>query len=230
MKSKEFVLDDQLSFIVTKRKSSRHMRISIDSDGTLRVSIPMYVPYTAAIAFVNSRRNWIDKHRPEVKIYTNGMAIGKGHHLSLIPSSQEKIQSRINGNEAKLFYPNNLSPESKEVQLAIKALAVKAHKIQAKNILPIRVDNLANKYDFSYNQLKFRNLKNRWGSCDHQQNITLNISLVELPWELIDYVIVHELNHTKYLNHGQDFWDNFVKVMPNAMELRKEIKKYHARP
>jgi predicted metal-dependent hydrolase len=230
MKSKEFVLDNQFKFVVTKRRSSRHMRISIGSDGVIKVSIPAYIPYSAAIAFAKSKRNWIIQHQPEIKIYKDGMAIGKSHHLLIKPDSTiSKIQTRLKDTEAILYIPIDLEPESEIVQKAVKALAARAYKVQATSLLPIRVDSLANKLGFTYNELRYRNLKNRWGSCDQNKNITLNINLMELPWHLIDYVIIHELNHTKYLNHSQDFWANMQKMLPATKELRKELKTFRAR-
>ena len=47
-----------------------------------------------------------------------------------------------------------------------------------------------------------------------------------LPWDLIDYVIMHELSHTKALHHGSDFWKVFESVMPDAKKRRKEMKNY----
>lgn len=229
MKTKEFILDGQLKFSVTKRKASRNIKISLGNDGRVKVSIPTYVPYAAAISFVKSRRTWINKHLPEVKIYRHGMQLGKSHHLQIIKEPGAKsVETRIVGGEARLILPPELSSLSFESQAAARGLAVRVYRSQAKQLLPLRVKELATKYDFKYANLRFRDLKSRWGSCDHSGNITLSIKLMELPWDLIDYVILHELNHTKYLNHSPKFWDNLKMLMPDALEKRKQIKLYRA--
>lgn len=76
---------------------------------------------------------------------------------------------------------------------------------QAKLHLPARLDHLANKYGFKYNRLFLKNNRSNWGSCSSKGNINLNISLILLSQELSDYVILHELCHLKYPNHGEEF-------------------------
>jgi len=49
---------------------------------------------------------------------------------------------------------------------------------------------------------------------------------MQLPWELIDYVILHELTHTEYMHHGPDFWQALEKVRPQAKQFRREIRKF----
>lgn len=96
----------------------------------------------------------------------------------------------------------------------------------AKNLLIGRLKELAKKNNFSYNKVTIRNQKTRWGSCSLKNNINLNMKLVKLPQELIDYVILHELVHTKIKNHSKRFWDELNKYIPNAKGLDKELRKY----
>jgi hypothetical protein len=49
---------------------------------------------------------------------------------------------------------------------------------------------------------------------------------MQLPWHLIDYVLLHELVHTKHLHHGKDFWDEFKIALPEARKLQKEMHGY----
>ena len=71
-----------------------------------------------------------------------------------------------------------------------------------------------------------KRLKSRWGSCDQHTNIILNIFLMQLPWECIDYVLLHELTHTNVLHHGPDFWLAMTQVLPNVTQLRKAMRDY----
>jgi predicted metal-dependent hydrolase len=86
--------------------------------------------------------------------------------------------------------------------------------------------SLSEKYGFTYGRVSVRRLKGRWGSCDHQKNIVLNLFMMQLPWELIDYVLLHELTHTRILRHGPDFWRAMAEVAPNVKELRKSLKEH----
>ena len=74
-----------------------------------------------------------------------------------------------------------------------------------------------------------RNSKTRWGSCSYENNINLNLHLMRLPNHLIDYVILHELVHTKIKNHSKDFWNLLDVVTGNAKNLDRELKNHHTK-
>lgn len=96
---------------------------------------------------------------------------------------------------------------------------------QAKEYLPQRLELLASKYGFSYNSVKITKSKGRWGSCSSKKNINLSLYLMKLPPYLIDYVILHELCHTKEMNHGPQFWLLMDQVTGGiAKKLKKELK------
>jgi predicted metal-dependent hydrolase len=89
-----------------------------------------------------------------------------------------------------------------------------------------RLDHLCGKHGFSYNKVTTRNQRTRWGSCSAQNNISLNVKLVLLPEELRDYVILHELVHTKIKNHSKNFWAELDRYTGNAKARASELKKY----
>ncbi len=85
---------------------------------------------------------------------------------------------------------------------------------------------LAKQHKFSFNRITFRRQKTRWGSCSAKNNLNLNIRLFKLPPELQDYVILHELVHTKVKNHSSLFWQELEKILPEARQLNKKLKEY----
>ncbi|MCF7792971.1 MAG: M48 family metallopeptidase [Candidatus Cloacimonetes bacterium] len=89
-----------------------------------------------------------------------------------------------------------------------------------------RLIDLAQKHNFEFNRVTFRQQKTRWGSCSPKNNLNLNIRLFKLPQELQDYVILHELVHTKIKNHSPKFWQELEKVLPRAKKLNKQLKQY----
>ena len=97
---------------------------------------------------------------------------------------------------------------------------------KAKVYLTSRISHLANKYGFEFNRLFIRNQKTRWGSCSSRDNISLNMKLVFLPVELQDYVILHELVHTRHKNHGKKFWNAMDKLVGDAKGLRKKMRQH----
>ena len=94
------------------------------------------------------------------------------------------------------------------------------------SVLSARLNELAGKYGFTYNRLFIRNQRTRWGTCSSRNNISLNINLLKLPQELQDYVMLHELAHTKHKNHSREFWAEMDRLVGDAKKLRKQMRNY----
>lgn len=210
-----------------KHANSQSIRISIKSDGKVVVTMPKWAPYSAGAAFVRAKRAWILENQAPVTHIVNGQAIGKFHHIYFRASSESNAPTtRQKGSELWVTHPENLSPNSTEVQKAAQTIAKRALRNQAENLLPKRLADLATKHNFIYNSVSVRQLKARWGSCSSKQDITLNFFLMQLPWDLIDYVLLHELTHTKAMHHGPEFWAIFDEALPGAKQKRKALKAY----
>ncbi|MGB5748700.1 MAG: YgjP-like metallopeptidase domain-containing protein [Desulfobacterales bacterium] len=116
----------------------------------------------------------------------------------------------------------------KQMERAAKVLA-ENHPIDrqaARRRLVDRLNYLAVKHGFQYNRVFIKNQKTRWGSCSGKNNINLNVNLVRLPDELIDYTILHELVHIRIKNHGQRFWDQLNRLQGDAKQLDQALNEY----
>ena len=96
----------------------------------------------------------------------------------------------------------------------------------ARDKIIARCEELAQKTGLSYTRLTIRNQKTRWGSCSSAGTISLNIKLARLPDKLLDYVILHELVHTRIKGHGSAFWDELDSYAGDAKSLRRELRQY----
>lgn len=99
-------------------------------------------------------------------------------------------------------------------------------RVKARKQLTGRLNILAKRHGFTFNKVSMRNQKTRWGSCSRNNNISLNMKLVLLPEELIEYVILHELVHTRIPNHSKDFWGELDKYAGNSKAIASKLKKY----
>jgi predicted metal-dependent hydrolase len=79
-------------------------------------------------------------------------------------------------------------------------------------------------YGYSYNNIRIKKQKTRWGSCSEKKNINFNIKIMFLPQELFDYIIVHELCHLGEFNHSRRFWNLVAKTQPNYIDLKNRLK------
>lgn len=109
-----------------------------------------------------------------------------------------------------------ISPEERE-----------ALRAKAKAYLPERVAQLAQIYGLNYGKVTIRATRSKWGSCTWQNNISLSLYLMMLPSHLIDYVIIHELCHTKHHNHSAAF-HALVNSLVGGREqqLKRELRQH----
>ncbi len=95
---------------------------------------------------------------------------------------------------------------------------------EARAYLGGMIDVLAREHGFSYASLSIRFQRGRWGSCSAKGNISLNACLLFLPERLTRHILLHELCHTRQLNHSQAFWKQLFAVDPDALTNDKSIR------
>ena len=214
---------------IRKNKLARSVKLSVGVDGSLRASIPYYSPEFAVRRLVNGNRDEIRKmlatHNAK-NSYQDGDLIGKTHTLFLRKFSGEEIKISNEGNQILVQIPQELAFENPLVQSEIRKTVSKILRKQAKAYLPRRISFLAEKYGFSFEKLRFSHTGTRWGSCSSSGTISLNIALMNLPHHLIDYVIIHELCHTRQMNHSSKFWQEVAKYCPDYKKYVQEIKQF----
>ncbi len=211
-----------------KRRGNRSISLSLSHDGRIRISLPMWVPYRAGLEFARTRSEWLSKKQAELQSkFVHGQAIGKAHHLSLLAvDAKNRVGTRLKGSDVIVTYPTSMTAGNEAVQAAARTASFRALKKEADSLLPQRLASLAESHGFTYREVRLRHLKSRWGSCSSAGTITLNIYLMQLPWQLIDYVLMHELIHTKVMKHNTDFWKLFEEHLASAKKLRKEVHKH----
>jgi hypothetical protein len=99
-------------------------------------------------------------------------------------------------------------------------------EVEASRVLVERLEELSAQHGFCYNKVSIRNQRTRWGSCSAKNDISLNMKLLKLPQELIDYVILHELVHTRIKNHTKAFWRELDRIVGNAKALDARLNQY----
>ncbi len=211
-----------------KRRSSRHMRLSISHDGLIKLSLPYWTPYKIAEAFARSKASWLQSQlakRP-VELLKHNDRIGKGHRLQIIHAVIAQPRTRVASGAIIITLPQAMAPSDEAAQSAIRKAAMRALQAEGSHLLPQRLQTLAEKYDFDYTSVRVRQLKSRWGSCNSQKEIVLSYYLMQLPWDLIDYVLLHELMHTRIMAHGSRFWDELDHFVQDLKTKRKVIKEH----
>jgi len=217
-----------------KNKRSKNVSITIRPIKGIVVNLPFFLSYKFALNIVEKNRNWILKNLPKIEkienkatVFTENTTFKSLTRTYIIQKSNiNKIKTKITTDNVIINIPENIDIKSPDIQKTIKIIIIKTLRIEAKEYLPKRTLELAQKHNFRFNKIFIKNTKTLWGSCSGRNNINFNLHLLRLPDHLIDYVIIHELCHTIQKNHGKPFWDLMDSILGNAKKLSKELKDY----
>jgi len=161
---------------------------------------------------------------PTIQII-DGLQVGKSHIMLVRQGDTNSARRR--GLRIHVTLRSDDARSDPALQKEVRTAVLAALRKEAKHHLPHRIQHLATLHGFKYSSLRFTHASSRWGSCNSQQAISLNIALMNLPFELIDYVLVHELAHTVQLNHSKEFWNEVAKAVPEYKQLRKQLKSHN---
>ncbi len=211
----------------SRNRRSKNIKLSVKPDKSVLVSFPYYASKKEVVQFLHKNQDWIrqQQHKMEgrkskidssvqlnSKIFSIHFAIG-----------QEKRVSK-SGRKLTVYVPDF---ESDDARLYIEKCVAEVYRFEAKQILPARLQELAKTHGFNYQKVTIRNNRRNWGSCSSKNNISLNLQMMKLPDELIDYILLHELVHTEIKNHSPAFWKRLDEVTGNrAKELARQVRKY----
>ena len=226
-----------LEIKLKKSFKAKNISIKIKPFEGILVTVPMLVSFKLAEDFVKTKIKWINKNLNKVQkqeqSYTffsaNNSFKTRSHLVNITSTELSKNTVHIENTNVKVLISKKLSISSEENQLYIRNIILEIWRKEAKEYLPKRVKALAIDHDFNYQKLTIKNTKSRWGSCSFDNNINLSLHLMRISNELIDYVILHELVHTKVKNHSSKYWETLEKHCPNSKILDKELKKYSLR-
>jgi len=234
MKERILKLKDIGDVRFVKSKRARHINITLKPFKGVRVAVPQQVSYDAAEHFLMQKVQWIKSHLAKIESIENRITVfdansefsTRNHRLQVRPAYTEKISIKVIPGTILITYPAFIPVETNEVQSAVRKGIEEALRIEAKRYLPDRVDQLAVLNGFSYGQVSVKNTKTRWGSCSFRNNINLSLHLMRLPDPLVDYIILHELVHTRVKNHSSQFWQHLETVCPEARSLDAQVNQW----
>lgn len=220
------ITDEEFGKITVRRSAkATQVRLRVAPDGTLRASMPMYAPLFLLKRLLKTSRNelreLLEQSNPKYE-FKDGQQIGKSHTIIVRPST--RLSAKVKGQHILVELPEGSSLQDGDVERVVRDGVIAALRLEAKSYLPKRLAYLATQLGFSYERVRFSHASGRWGSCSSTGTISLNIALMKLPFEIIDYVLVHELAHTVQMNHSQDFWELVEQGDPSYKMHRKVLK------
>jgi len=162
---------------------------------------------------------------PPKKFATGEKFLYRGRSYPLLVKESKELPPGASfiGSRIVAYVPSN-TPQAQR-DLLVKESLKSWYKSQAQKLLPEQVDYYAKLLNISYNKLRVKDQKTRWGSCSNKGNINLNWRIIMAPNQVTAYVIIHELTHLIFLNHSKDFWKTVEQYLPDYKKWRKWLAK-----
>lgn len=212
-----------------RRGKPNRVKLSFDHNVTLCIETSTGILGDFDRNFLLSKRQWILKNFQSQKIAVHqkqSLLSDLDQQVPLLGESTPieyiagpKSFFKFKKGEAFLVYAPNRYLKAHRKKVLYFALREFAGRY-----LDRKVEELAEATESSYNRLRVKDHKSKWGSCSTLRNINLNWQLIFLEEALIDYVVVHELMHLREMNHSNRFWAWVEQYCPDYKLLRKQLK------
>lgn len=207
-----------ISIAIVRSARRRKLSLEVDHKGA-RIRVPERMRDRTIRQFVISKEYWIRHHLANLPPLIAPISLQTGCELMLLGSTltlvlaQGRTAPHINQSN-QLILPIVQSQLSQQQTIANKL--IKWYKAQAldhlKQIVTIRVQHMFS--DRQTPDIKVRDYKRRWGSCNHRGELSFNWRIIMAPADVIDYVVIHELAHLQEFNHSARFWRIVEQQMP----------------
>lgn len=189
---------------ITRHRRARRYVLRMMADGALRITVPRGASVAGGLAFAKGQGAWIAReHARRIAcdgVWTDGRLVWfRGEHVPLVVG-----ETTITFGTESMARPPDARLIRDAFETHVRAIATVE--------LPARCADLAQRHGLVVSRVSIRNQRSRWGSCSSGGAVALNWRLVQMPADVRDYVILHELMHLRQPNHSRQFWREVGQV------------------
>ncbi len=197
---------------IVKQKRKTIVLKVVDSENAV-LKVPVFATEKVVQNFLNSKKSWLEKTALKMK-------------------QKESVLKEFDFDNFIYFNGKQALPCS-EIELGFDALsksekrkAIRTYYLSYFDRLVEYAKELSNATGLTFDEVKSTESVRVWGSYNSKRQMKLNFKLLILPEELVKYVILHELCHSKHMNHKPQFWNELALICPNYKQLKSELSKY----
>jgi predicted metal-dependent hydrolase len=206
------------------RSNRRTVALQILPTGELIVKAPTRASLSFIHTFIEKNREWIEKHLQKAR---QGTPVLKHEykHGEIFLYLGEKVMLTIGDyaeiavSQKQLHFPHGIAFR---IQKELKSWYIK----QARDLITRQVAFFAEEMDAQYNDVTFSDTRSQWGRCTHDNRLQFSWRLIMAPLLVINYVVIHELVHTKEKNHSAAFWSKVRRYNPSYRQQIKWLKEH----
>jgi predicted metal-dependent hydrolase len=206
-------------YTLLRSPRARRVRVSVESDGAVRVTLPRRAPLRDADEAVRELAPWIERRRRGLAraaaevARTPGTVPYLGAELRLVPQPQ---RTRVHRRGDALLAP------VRDAEAALERWYRRAARAE----IGPRLDAAVARAGTSYAKLTIRAQRTRWGSCSATGAMSFNWRLLLAPEAVLDYVIEHEVCHLEVMDHSQRFWRLLESRVPGWRDQAAWLRRY----
>ena len=213
-------------------RKAKYAQLKVLYDGRVELVVPQKYPRARLLQFVQENQTWLqnaldkyhqhkqaDPHRfSQFPEFIDLAAIGEYWTVEYQMAESNRIRT-----QTQLFPHLLVSSQSPQQRIPLLKNWLSR---KAKQALIPWFDDVSRTIGLNYNRVSIRGQKTRWGSCSNEKNISLNRCLLFLPAHLVEYVFIHELCHTQYLNHSKIYWQLVSRFDNGYRKHEKQLNQY----
>jgi len=219
-----------LPLVIKENARARRVLVKLVPGRGLEVVVPRGFDTGLVPDILDEKRKWIERTRdrmladgtdlsgepPEMPDTIEFTAMNRTYALHCVHRAG---RISVTENATRLMLSGPVTDPSAVIAALQHFTARKARQF----LLP-RLDSMSRNLGMKYSALRVRRQKTRWGSCSGRGTISLNAKALFLPIELVDHLLLHELCHTRYLNHSKKYWALVAHHEPDFVRLEDELK------
>jgi predicted metal-dependent hydrolase len=204
-------------------KNVKNVGIRVSHDQRVRIVAPRWLPEHHLETILKRRKDWIQKHLHRMRTRKQPVPLSENQILfqgNIYRLEQHTLINRsIEIDEERLIIRAGDFLREKNYQLAW-------YKSEARKYFERNVQEIAARNGFRYNKIFIRSQKTRWGSCSKRNNLSFNWKLIKSPVFVIEYLILHELVHTVFMNHSKQYWHKVHSLCPQYKIASQWLKEH----
>lgn len=238
----QFNIEDFGNVTIKEYKNAKSVKFIVHPNASITITIPRFLNHNVLSNIIKNNILKLYEMRERALKRLNSNVNNSNYNIVKNPIikldtdiiklefqaiDEEKIEYKIINNHIIVYYFNKFPLASENVQkivvTAIKSILPKL----AKNYIPNRVYELANQNRITIKNVKINSARTRWGSCTSNGTINISCFVMCLPIHLIDFIILHELCHREFFNHGEQFHNKLNKLCGGKeKDLNRELKNF----
>jgi predicted metal-dependent hydrolase len=224
-------------WVVRESRRARRLAVRVHRTGRVEVVVPPRTSRATVSAFVSEHRDWIETRRlaalrqkppdtpfppPKIELpavyETWRLHLAGGPGRIRIREPRDTAEGPAGADEELLVVRGDISAPQL-LKDALRRWLVG----RAQTVLGDHLADCAREFGFNYRSLSIRRQRTRWGSCSVRGTINLNCCILFQPPEVLRYLMIHELSHTRHMNHSRAFWDCVARCCPDYRKLDRQL-------